>query len=89
MLLGRIEGLGAWNATALSYPWTSELDDLQRAFAAEVEAGTDEPAGDVFNRLRALVGLEPVEVAHVVDAPRLSESWFCCAEPTAIQLRSI
>jgi hypothetical protein len=89
LLLGRIPDLGPWDAAALTYRWTSPLDDLQRAFARVVEARAEDPAGDVFNALRALVDLPPVETRHVTDAPRLSESWFCCAEPTTVQLRSL
>ena len=89
LLLGRIDGLGAWNNERLSYPWTSDLDELQSEFASVVETLADEPAGEVFNALRALVDLPPVDVSSVVDAPRLSESWFCCAEPTAAQLRTV
>ncbi len=89
LLLGRIAALGAWDAERLSYPWASPIDDLQRSFAAIVEAGADDPPGDVFNALRALVDLDPIDVSRVADAPRLSESWFCCAEPTSAQLRSI
>lgn len=89
LLLGRIAGLGDWDPQRLSYPWTSPLDDLQREFVATVESGADAPAGDVFNALRARVDLPPVDVADVIDAPRLSESWFCCAEPTAAQLRAV
>ncbi|MEP6622934.1 MAG: radical SAM protein [Acidimicrobiia bacterium] len=89
LLLGRIPDLGPYNPAALTYPWTSPVDGLAHEFAAIVEAGVDDPAGDVFNRLRALVDLPPVDVTAVRDAPRLSESWFCCAEPTSVQLRSI
>jgi radical SAM superfamily enzyme YgiQ (UPF0313 family) len=89
LLHDRVVDLGPWDPTALSYPWTSPLDGLQREFATLVEARPDDPAGDVFNALRALVGLAPVDVSTVVDAPRLSESWFCCAEPTSLQLRTI
>ena len=39
--------------------------------------------------VRAHLGLGPINASTVVDAPRLSESWFCCAEPTSIQLRSV
>ena len=89
LLLGRIDGLGAWDATRLSYPWTSDLDEIQSEFAAIVEARTDDPTDGVFNALRALVDLPPVDVSRVIDAPRLSESWFCCAEPTVAQLRAV
>ena len=89
LLLGHLPDLGRWDADRLGYQWTSPLDDLQRAFAAVVEARADDPPGDVFNALRALVDLPAVETRHVVEAPRLSESWFCCAEPTTAQLRTV
>jgi len=89
LLLGHLPDLGPWDAARLTYEWTSPLDALQSQFAALVEARAEEPVGDVFNALRALVDLAPVETRHVVEAPRLSESWFCCAEPTTAQLRAI
>ena len=89
LLLGHIPDLGAWDPVRLGYGWTSPLDDLQREFAAVVEARADDPVGDVFNALRALVDLPAVDARHVVEAPRLSESWFCCAEPTTAQLRTV
>ena len=46
-----------------------EVDvDAAREFAAVVEAGVDDPAGDVFNRLRALVDLPPVDVTAVTGS---------------------
>ena len=89
LLLGHLPDLGPWDPVRLSHPWASPLDPLQAEFAALVEARADEPPGGVFNALRALVDLAPVETRHVVEAPRLSESWFCCAEPTTTQLRTI
>ena len=89
LLLDHLPDLGPWDADRLGYQWTSPLDDLQRAFAAVVEARADDAPGDVFNALRALVDLPAVETRHVVEAPRLSESWFCCAEPTTAQLRTV
>ncbi|MGZ4713027.1 MAG: radical SAM protein [Acidimicrobiia bacterium] len=89
LLLGHIPELGPWNADRLGYEWASALDPLQQEFAALVEARADDPPGEVFNALRALVALPPVDVRHVTEAPRLSESWFCCAEPTTAQLRAL
>ena len=86
LLLGHIDDLGAWDAEALSYAWSSPFDALAREFAAIVEAGAEDPPGEVFNTLRALVDLPPVDVTGIAEAPRLSESWFCCAEPTSVQL---
>jgi hypothetical protein len=89
LLLGHIPDLGVWDPVKLSYGWSSPLDDLQREFAAVVEARADDAPGDVFNALRALVDLPVVDARHVTEAPRLSESWFCCAEPTTAQLRTL
>jgi len=55
-----------------------------------VHAGVD--AGDgiatIYDAVRAACGLEPARVAAsaVDDRPRLTEPWFCCAEPTGAQL---
>jgi hypothetical protein len=73
----------------LSYGWSSPLDGLQQVFAGVVEARADDAPGEVFNALRALVDLPAVDARHVTEAPRLSESWFCCAEPTTAQLRTV
>lgn len=89
LLVGRIPDLGEWNPGSLSYSWASPIDGLAQEFAAVVERGADDAPGEVFNALRALVELPRVDTAAIVDAPRLSESWFCCAEPTAAQLRSV
>ena len=40
--------------------------------------------------LRDAVGLPPVDLTGcVTDRPRLTESWFCCAEPTDTQLKAV
>ena len=84
-----------YDAGALSYRWTAAdpaVDTLQGELAALVEAGT--AAGDdvqpLFTRLRALVHAasnlpSPGPVGSSTPGPRLSEAWFCCAEPTALQ----
>jgi hypothetical protein len=89
LLLGDVPDLGPWDPVGLGYGWRSPLDALQRDFAGIVEERADDPVGDVFNALRERVGLAPVDARHVTDAPRLSESWFCCAEPTTAQLRTL
>ena len=86
LLLGHIADLGPWDAAALSYRWSSPLDGLALAVAAVVEDGADAPLAVVVNRVRSLVDLPPIAGGEVAEAPRLSESWFCCAEPTAGQL---
>jgi hypothetical protein len=89
LLLGHIAGLGPWDAARLTYPWTSPLDALHARFAALVEAAGDAPIPVVYDALRAEVGLAPLGLTEVAPSPRLNEPWFCCAEPTDLQLRAI
>jgi radical SAM superfamily enzyme YgiQ (UPF0313 family) len=65
---------GPYDADALSYPWTSPLDDLQRELAAIAERGGG------FDEIRAAVlgEDEPQILAGSVEGrPRLTEPWFC------------
>ena len=66
---------GPYDADALSHPWTSPLDPLQRELAAIAER--DEP--DAFAQIRAAVLGEPAQIAagSVEGRPRLTEPWFC------------
>lgn len=79
------------------------LDALQQelALVAEAASGAAEPPDVTFSRLfgvaRSAGAPLPAEPpAPVVRAPqpagsrpRLSESWFCCAEPTGAQFRAV
>jgi radical SAM superfamily enzyme YgiQ (UPF0313 family) len=76
----------------LAHPWASPLDDLQERIAALVEARADEPAVTTFRavaaEVRVAAGLDP-DVGPLDEGlgrPRLTEAWFCCAEPTCAQL---
>ncbi len=89
LLLGHVDGLGPWDPSRLTYPWTSPLDDLQERFAALVEGAGDAPVAEVYDALRVEAGLAPLGMTSVAEAPRLDEPWFCCAEPTDLQLRAI
>jgi len=91
LLLGQLDGLGPWDPTRLSYPWTSPLDPLQARFAARVEAAGegDTPVAEVYDALRVDAGLAPLGLTDVVPSPHLDEPWFCCAEPTELQLRAL
>ncbi len=79
--------LGPYDADACSYSWRAAdpaVDELQTRIATLVEtrlAAGDAPV-DVYRAVRGEAGLDPARVGKVVDAPRLTESWFCCAEPT-------
>jgi radical SAM superfamily enzyme YgiQ (UPF0313 family) len=84
--------LGAWDDERLTYSWQAadpSVDALHREMAAIVEADADagEPATATYAKLRAAAGAPPVDVTSTrLDRPHLSESWFCCAEPTGAQV---
>jgi hypothetical protein len=56
-----------------------------------VERSEGDPVGRVYDALRVAVGLEAIgaDALTLDDVPRLTESWFCCAEPTALQLATV
>jgi hypothetical protein len=62
---------GEYDAEALSYPWVSELDDLQRQLAAIAERG-----GTFAEIAEAVLGGQ-LEIGSVEGRPRLTEPWFC------------
>jgi radical SAM superfamily enzyme YgiQ (UPF0313 family) len=71
--------LGPYDADRLSWSWTSAdpaVDELQARLAALAEDGDL-----TYERICAEVGAE-VEIGPVEERPRLTEPWFCCAEPT-------
>ena len=85
--------LGPYDSDRASYAWRSAdatMDELQIQVAALVEqrleAGASIPA--VYARIRDAVGLAPIPVDEdrARAVPRLTEAWFCCAEPTTAQL---
>ncbi len=87
--------LGDYDPATLSYRWTAvdpRTVTLQREIAALVEA---EPDVTVFPQVdavvRAAAGRPPRDIVldvAVGNSPRLTEPWFCCAEPTKDQFGS-
>ena len=87
--------LKGYDAASLSYGWTAAdpaTVDLQRELAELVEA---EPGLEVFAKVdaavRAAMWLQPRDIVlddHARARPRLTEPWFCCAEPTKDQFGS-
>jgi hypothetical protein len=84
--------LGSWDADRLTYEWRAAdpaADDLHATIASLVEDRT--AAGDdartIYAQVRAAAGARPVDLGSITtDRPHLSESWFCCAEPTRQQV---
>lgn len=93
--------LGALAREELTYRWTHpdpRMDRLHAEVSAAVEdaARTGEEAGTTFERIRGLAYAAAGEVAPPIRrgdgatfVPRLTESWFCCAEPTRVQLEQV
>ncbi len=82
---------GPYDPAELAHPWTSPLDDLQAGLAALVDVAQDRPAVEVFRSVAAAIrveaGLDP-DLGPLDDGagrPRLTEAWFCCAEPSCGQ----
>jgi radical SAM superfamily enzyme YgiQ (UPF0313 family) len=98
-LPGFREQLMAFDAKLLGYPWRhadSRVDRLQRdlqALVARCEA-ENLPRRDVFAAIWRMAheaaGRTVPALAANLGAPtaRLSEPWYCCAEPTDAQLQS-
>ncbi|MGH9102961.1 MAG: CUAEP/CCAEP-tail radical SAM (seleno)protein [Acidimicrobiales bacterium] len=98
-LAARLEG---YDAEALTWTWRSadpELDRLQAALAAVAERAAASGAGprDTWGQICSLVagasgrtaaGGAPLPMGGDRQ-PRMSEPWFCCAEPTASQLGAL
>lgn len=92
--------LGPYDADRLGWAWTHPVravDQLQRDLAALVEARIDQDGTITFAEIDALIRnqasvLRPTSVPGAVSMgplgrrPRLTESWFCCSEPTEAQL---
>jgi radical SAM superfamily enzyme YgiQ (UPF0313 family) len=94
------EHLHPYEPERLCYPWRSAdpaADRLQGRLNALVQqsAAAEEPAGLTFARIRAAVREatgepavaepEPIPMGSSEGRPRLTEPWFCCAEPTEDQ----
>ncbi len=98
------ECLGEFDAVALSYRWASldpRVDSLQAGVRNIVEQGAADGVGrrEIFQRIWQMVhkaaGVAAAPLAPHWDArpeaqlPRLSEPWYCCAEPTEAQIAGI
>ncbi len=98
---GADEILGDYDPRTLSYTWEStdpSIDRLQQKILGLAEQGSREEMGRretlhaQWSQARRVVG-RPTPSFGEVDwgssVPRLSESWFCCAEPTELQMAGV
>ncbi|QKT05011.1 radical SAM protein [Ectothiorhodospiraceae bacterium 2226] len=100
-LPGFAEMLQPFDPATLGYPWRHRdprVDALQAEVQRLAAAGEAEgrPRGEIFADIwraaHAALGepaptLDPARFGPLI--PRLSEPWYCCAEPTEQQLQSI
>lgn len=99
-LPGFMEVLDAFDPALLGYPWRhadARVDTLHQEIQAWVMEAESEalPRHDIFlhiwNLAHRAAGLKapPLPQGHARNpGPRLSEPWYCCAEPTDQQLQS-
>ena len=94
--------LGPLDAATFSYGWAHPDPRMDRLHAevrglVEAAAGDGDDAGVTFDRIRAAVcavagtatprtSVATARMPGATRSPRLTESWFCCAEPTETQL---
>ncbi|MEZ5540675.1 MAG: CUAEP/CCAEP-tail radical SAM protein [Pseudomonadota bacterium] len=99
-IAGMQETVGAFDPATLGHPWRNpdaRVDALQQAVAdwiTRAEAA-DTPRGEIFRGIWRLAWEIRGQAAPALDlaaagspVPRLSENWYCCAEPTCEQLVS-
>ncbi|MDE0131223.1 MAG: CUAEP/CCAEP-tail radical SAM protein, partial [bacterium] len=93
--------LGPYDFSTLTYTWQSPnpaVDQLQRrvlALAEEGSRGEMDPRSTLhaqWSAARRAIGRQPPSLDEVdweESVPGLTESWFCCAEPTEIQMAGV
>lgn len=93
--------LGSLDPATFTYNWRHpdpRMDRLHLEVRGLVEAAAGDDLAVTFERIRAVAGMANARTARVrlagrralpVRSPRLTESWFCCAEPTESQLGTV
>jgi pyruvate-formate lyase-activating enzyme len=80
--------VGPWDAERSTFMWVHpdpEIDAIQQQIATIVDSS--DGVAELYRRIRAAAGAPPVDLVQITTGrPRLTESWFCCAEPTDLQL---
>jgi hypothetical protein len=81
--------VGDYDADALTYRWGARdprVDDLQTSMALIAEEGGTDQRGTIIEMWSKVRPGVPAPQWSEIQPTRLTESWFCCAEPTTRQL---
>ena len=92
--------LGTFDEEALCYRWRTDdpsVDRLQNELMLEIETSEEnglsrnEIFHRIWNRAHQLAGVTapPIVIRSTSVVPRMSEPWYCCAEPTSQQLAGL
>jgi radical SAM superfamily enzyme YgiQ (UPF0313 family) len=84
--------MGPYDPQAMTYTWayaSSEVDEQQRRLAEIAEAGVGRPTLETLALMWEAMTAESMPAISEQTLPRLTESWFCCAEPTQAQFLTI
>ena len=90
--------LTTYRPESLSWAWEFENATVERlhdeidAIAAEgSDCGAEaiETLGSIRDRVGSVAGVDLGPMPVSAPAPRLTETWFCCAEPTATQASAV
>ena len=97
---GALQSLGRYDEAALCYRWRADdpaVDRLQDELMTDVETGEANglSRGELFHRIwerahrAAGITALPIVIPPETTVPRMSEPWYCCAEPTSRQLAGL
>ena len=81
--------IGEYDPDALTYRWMARdtrVDELQARMALIAEQGGDDQRGTITEMWSCVRPATSMPAWSQTKPIRLSESWFCCAEPTTTQL---
>lgn len=92
--------LGRFDEEALCYRWRADdpsVDRLQDELMTDVETGEanglsrNEIFHRIWDRAHGVAGVtaSPIVIRPATVVPRMSEPWYCCAEPTSRQLAGL
>ena len=83
---------GPYDGSRLSHPWDYAhvgLAELQAELTALLGDGCWEDDATIFRQMARAIGRHADRTFHLPvsrSVPRLTESWFCCAEPNDAQI---